>query len=58
MIYQYICKNCGNTFEKNLKVEDREMPLKEVCEKCKEENTIEIKIGNILSIWNCQKSTL
>lgn len=57
MLYQYRCKECGHEFEELHKVEDRNKPCKELCPECGNSG-IEIVIGNVLSIWKTEKSTL
>lgn len=34
MLYVYICAKCGKDFERNLAIEDREIPLKGKCPEC------------------------
>ena len=58
MLYHYKCKNCGNEFDELLKVEERNKPCDESCKCCGCEKSVEIVIGNVLSIWKTQRSTL
>lgn len=33
-LYDYACKDCGHTFERNLKMADRHLPISEGCPEC------------------------
>jgi len=38
--YEYICNDCGHTFEEFLSVSKRKKPEKEPCPKCEKKKTI------------------
>lgn len=42
--YDYRCSKCEHSFDKILKIADRELPTKEHCPNCKCENCIELSI--------------
>jgi len=42
--YDYICNECNITFDKILKISDRELPTKEPCPNCSQSDTIELCI--------------
>lgn len=43
--YDYLCEKCGHPFDRMCRVAEREEPLKEPCENCKETGHIIIEIG-------------
>lgn len=58
MLYQYRCNECKHEFEELLVVDERYKPCEKPCPSCGEVNKIEIVIGNVLTIWKTEKSTL
>lgn len=44
MIYDYQCRGCEHTFERNLSMSRRDEPTKEPCPSCGKEDTVFIAI--------------
>ncbi len=55
-LYYFHCTKCDSRFEEFLPLEERDMPVEQVCPTCKESG-VERIIGDILSIWKTSKST-
>lgn len=42
--YEYLCSSCEHSFDKILKIADREVPTQERCPNCNSENCITLSI--------------
>lgn len=40
MTYEYECKKCGHSFERNLPIEKRDAPMREACPNCGERGLV------------------
>lgn len=43
--YDYACAKCDHRFEKLLKIEDRELPMKEPCPNCLRKDCVSLSIS-------------
>ena len=43
--YDYKCSKCEHSFEKILKIADRDLPTKDVCPNCSAESSVEMCIS-------------
>lgn len=50
--YEFICSACQKTFEKQLKIADRELPINQPCPECKAEGTVARHYGNTSIEWS------
>lgn len=47
--YDYVCKSCKNSFERILKIADREFPTSEPCSECGGEIVMSISAPTLVS---------
>jgi putative FmdB family regulatory protein len=55
--YNFLCKECGYTFDENLPIDKRDEPIESKCPQCGKESTVERTMGSVISIWKCSLPT-